>query len=85
MTTVFKNLEESLTSKNYCPVGHFLVVNKIFEKFSTSGLLEFNCSSSDSISGATRAVALDMLKYFERVWHTDLLETQVLWNFRSGI
>ena len=34
-------------------------------------------------SGATRAVALDISKAFDRVWHAGLV--QVLWNFRSDI
>ena len=37
-------------------------------------------------SGATRAVALDIFKAFDRVWHAGLLhKLEVLWNFRSDI
>ena len=37
-------------------------------------------------SETTPAVALDISKTFDRVWHSGFLsETQVLWNFRSDI
>ena len=36
-----------------------------------------------SRSGATRAVALDISKAFDRVWHAGLLQKLKLWNFRS--
>ena len=37
-------------------------------------------------SGAARAVARDISKAFDRVWHAGLLhELQVFWNFRSDI
>ena len=36
-------------------------------------------------SGATQAVALDISKAFERVWHARLLHKLKSWNFRSGI
>ena len=36
-------------------------------------------------SGATQAVALDISKAFERVWHAGLLHKLTSWNFRSGI
>ena len=37
-------------------------------------------------SETTPAVALDISKAFDRVWHSGFLsETQVLWNFRSDI
>ena len=36
-------------------------------------------------SGAARAVARDISKAFDRVWHTGLLQTWVLQNFRSNI
>ena len=35
-------------------------------------------------SGATRAVAFDISKAFDRVWHSGLLQ-KVSWNFRRGI
>ena len=36
-------------------------------------------------SGATRAVALDIPKAFDRVWHAGLLHKLKPWNFRSDI
>ena len=36
-------------------------------------------------SGATRAVALDISKAFDRVWHAGLLHKLKSWNFRSDI
>ena len=36
-------------------------------------------------SGATGVDSLDISKTFGRVWHAGLLQTEVLWNFRSGI
>ena len=36
-------------------------------------------------SGATRAVALDIFKAFDRVWHTGLLHKLKSWNLRSDI
>ena len=35
--------------------------------------------------GATPAVALDKSKAFDRIWQTDLLQTEVFWDFRSDI
>ena len=32
MVPVFKNVEESSTAKNYCPVSLLSVVSKVFEK-----------------------------------------------------
>ena len=36
-------------------------------------------------SEATRAVALDISKAFDRVWHAGLLHKLKSWNFRSDI
>ena len=36
-------------------------------------------------SGATRVVALDISKAFDRVWHAGLLHKLKSWNFRSDI
>ena len=36
-------------------------------------------------SGATRAIALDISKTFNRVWHAGLLHKLKSWNFRSDI
>ena len=36
-------------------------------------------------SGATQAVALDISKAFDRVWHAGLLHKLKSWNFRSDI
>ena len=102
MVTVFKNVGERSTSKNYDPVSFLSVVSKVFEKLVNNkifdhlekcGLLSdfqygFRPSRStadlltvvsDRIarafnrSGATRAVALDISKAFDRVWHAGLL------------
>ena len=56
---VFKNAEERSTAKNYRPVSLLSVVSKVFEK-----LVQV---------WATRAVALDISKAFDRVWHASLL------------
>ena len=102
MVTVFKNVGERSTAKNYDPVSFLSVVSKVFEKLVNNkifdhlekcGLLSdfqygFRPSRStadlltvvsDRIarafnrSGATRAVALDISKAFDRVWHAGLL------------
>ena len=36
-------------------------------------------------SQVTQTLALDISNAFERVWHAGLLQTQTLWNIRSGI
>ena len=95
--SVFKNVEERSTAKNYCPVSLLSVVSKVFEKIvdhlGKYGLFsDFQCgfrssrSTADLLtvvsdrtarafnrSGATRAVALDISKAFDRVWHAGLL------------
>ena len=69
---VFKNVRERSTAKNYRPVSLLSVVSLL----STADLLTV---VSDRIarafdrSGATRAVALDISKAFDRVWHASLL------------
>ena len=93
---VFKNVGESSTAKNYCPVSLLSVVSKVFEKLVNNGIVDplekgslfsdiqygFRSSRStadlltvvsDRIartfnrSGATRAVAIDISKAFDRV------------------
>ena len=97
---VFKNLGDSLTAKNYCPVSLLSVVSKVFQKLVNNRDHLENCglfsdfqygfrssrSTADLLtvvsdriarafnrSGATRAVALDISKVFNRVWHAGLL------------
>ena len=100
--SVFKNVGERPTGKNYCHVSLLSVVSKVFEKlvnnrivdhFEKCGLLsDFQYGFRSSLStpdllivvsdiiarafnrsGATRAVAFDISKAFDRVWHAGLL------------
>ena len=102
VVSVFKNVEERSTAKNYHPVSLLSVVSKVFEKLvnnrivghlekcglfydfqygfrSSRSTADFLTVVSDRIarafnrSGATRAVALDISKAFDRVWHAGLL------------
>ena len=88
MVPVFKNVGKRSTAKNYHPVSLLSVVSKVFEKLKIIGLLityrnvAFFLISSIVLglldwacnrSGATRAVALDISKAFNRVWHAGLL------------
>ena len=102
VVSVFKNVGERSTAKNYCPVSLLSVVSKVFEKLVNNRIVDhlekcgvfsdfqygFRSSrstadlltvASDRIarafnrSGATRAVALDLSKAFDRVWHAGLL------------
>ena len=89
MVPVFKNVGERSTAKNYCPVSLLSVVSKVFEKLVNNRIVDhlekcslfsnFQYGVSDRIarafnrSGATRAVALDISKAFDRVWHAGLL------------
>ena len=102
MVPVFRNVGESSTAKNYCPVSLLSVVSKVFEKLvnnrivdhlekcglfsdfqygfrSSRSTADFPTIVSDRIarvfnrSGATRAVALDISKAFDRVWHAGFL------------
>ena len=102
VVSVFKNVGERSTAKNYRSVSLLSVISKIFEKLvnnkivdnlEKSGLFShfqyvFRSSPSaadlltvvsDRIarafnsSGVTRAVALDISKAFNRVWHASLL------------
>ena len=101
MVSVFKNVEERCTAKNYRPVILFSVVSKVFEKLVNNRIVDHlekcglfsdfqygfrsSLSTADLLtvvsdriaracnrSGATRAVALDISKAFNRVWHTGL-------------
>ena len=84
MVPVFKNVGERSTAKNYRPVSLLTVVSKVVEKLVNNKIIDHleKCgltAVSDRIarafnrSGATRAVALDISKAFDRVWHTGLL------------
>ena len=102
MVSVFKNVGERCTAKNYRPVSLLSVVSKVFEKLVNNRIVDhldkcglfsdfwYGFRSSrvtadlravvfDRIarafnkSGATRAVALDISKVFDRVWHASLL------------
>ena len=102
VVSVFKNVGERSTAKNYCPVSLLSVVSKVFEKLLNNRIVDhlekcglfsdfqygFRSSRStadlltvlsDRIawafkrSGTTRAVALDISKAFDRVWHAGLL------------
>ena len=81
----FKNVGERSTAKNYRPVSLLSVVSKVFEKLfsdfqhgfrSCRSTADFLTLVSDRIarafnrSGATRAVALDISKAFDRVWQS---------------
>ena len=94
MVSIFKNLGERSTAKNYCPVSLLsvgskafkkLVNNRIIDRLEKCGLFsdfQYGFKSSRSTadlltvvsdrivfnrSGATRAVALDISKAFDRV------------------
>ena len=100
--SIFKNVVERSTAKNYHPVSLLSVVSKVFEKLVNNRIVDHleKCGLfsdfqygfrsprstvdlltvvSDRIarafnrSGATRAVALDISKAFDRVWHAGLL------------
>ena len=94
VVSVFKNVGERSTAKNYRPVSLLSSkVFEVFEKLEKCGLFSdflygFRSSRStadlltvvyDRIprafnkSGATRAVARDIFKAFNRVWHAGLL------------
>ena len=71
---VFKNVGEKSTAKNHCPISLLSVVSKVFEGFRSSpSAADFLKVVSDGIvrvfirSRATRAVALDIPKAFDRV------------------
>ena len=102
MVSVFKNVGERSTAKNYHPVSLLSVVSKVLEKFVNNRIVnhleryglfsdfQYGFRSSQSTvdlltvvsdrigrafnrSGATRTVALDISKAFDRVWHAGLL------------
>ena len=102
MVSVFKNVGERATAKNYRPVSLLSVVSKVFKKLVNNRIADhiekyglycdfqygfrFSQSTADLLtvvsdgiagafnrSGATRAVALDISKAFDRVWDAALL------------
>ena len=102
MVSVFKNVGERSTTKNYCPVSLLSVVSQVFEILLNNTIVDhlkkyglfsdFQCGfrssqstanlltvESDRITtafkrlGATQAVALDISKALDRVWHAGLL------------
>ena len=102
MVSVFKNVGERSTAKNYHPVSLLSVVGKVFEKLVNNRIVDHlekcglfsdfqygfrSCrSTADLLTvasnriarafnrfGATRAVAFDISKAFDRVWHAGLL------------
>ena len=82
--TVFKNVRERATAKNYCPVSLLSVVNKVFEKL---GLLitqsnvtffcdfQYGCRSSRSTADCVTVVSDRIARAFNRL---ELLELQRL-------
>ena len=40
MVSVFKNVEERSTAKDYCPVSLLSVVSKVFEKLENNGIVD---------------------------------------------
>ena len=40
MVPIFKNVGETSTAKNYCPVGIFSVVSKVFEKLANDRIVD---------------------------------------------
>ena len=112
--SVFKNVGERSTGKNYSPVSLLSVVSKVFKKLVNNRIVDhlekcglfsdfqygFRSSRltadlltvvSDRIakafnrSGATRAVALDISKAFDRVWHAGLLHKVNPYGFSGQI
>ena len=102
VVSVFKNVGERSTAKNYHPVSLLSVISNIFEKLVNNSIVDnleksgffshfqyvFRSSPSaadlltvvsDRIarafnrSGVTRAVALDISKALNKVWHASLL------------
>ena len=91
VVSVFKNVGERSTAKNYRPLSLLSVVSKVFEKLVNNRIVDhlekcglfsdfqygFRSSRSTARtfnrSGATRAVALDISKAFDRVWDAVLL------------
>ena len=91
MVSVFKNVGERSTGKNYHPVSLLSVFSKVLEKLVNNRIVDhlekcnlfsdFQCLSTVASyriarafnrSGAARAVALDISKVFDRVWHVGL-------------
>ena len=69
-------LGKGLLLKTTTPVSLSSVVSKVFEKLLNNRIVDHleKCGLlSDFRSGATRAVALDISKAFDRVWHAGLL------------
>ena len=87
VVSVFKNVGERSTAKNYRPASLLSVVSKIFER-STADLLTFvsdRIARAFNKSGATRAVALDISKAFNRVWHAGLLHKRKSYGISGQI
>ena len=97
---VFKNIGEMYNAKNYRPVSFLPVVSKVFEKLFPDFQYDFTSFRStvdlltvvsDGIakafnkSGATRAVALDISKAFDRVWHAGLLHKHMSYRISGQI
>ena len=93
LLSVVSNIFEKLVNNRI--VDH-LVKHSLFSDFqygfksspSTGDLLAVvsdRVARSFYRSGATRAVALDISKAFDRFWHTGLLHKLKSWNFRSDI
>ena len=102
VVSIFKNVGERSTAKNYRPVSLLSVVSKVFEKLVNNRIVDHlekcglfsdfqygfrSCQSTADLlkvvsdrtarafnrSAATQAVALDISKAFDRVWHAGLL------------
>ena len=65
MVLVFKNVGESSTAKNYCPVSLLSVLSKVFEKFVNNGMVDHleKCGLFFLISSMVLSL-LDQLQIF---------------------
>ena len=114
LVSVFKNVDERFTAKNYSLVSLLSVVSKVFEKLVNNKIIDhlkkcghFSDSQygfrsfwstvdllaviSDRIarvfdrSGATQAVAPDISKAFDRIWHAGLLHKRKSYGIAGQI
>ena len=89
MVSVFKNVREKSTAKNYCPVSLLSVISKVFEKLVNNRLVDhlekcdfqYGFGSSRSTADLLTVVSHKIVRAFERSESTEAVALDIFIAF----